>query len=1159
MPIRALIYFLLISTIVYTGVYIFEYERFDLERKSRVNEEVMKLDLASETMLRDLARVAANIGILADSPELHKYLQTPTADTEAQLQAVFLSFSRRIGIYDQIRFIGPNGYERVRINNNGSAWVVPAKQLQSKANHYYFKRAIALPPGQIYISPLDLNVEEGEIEQPIKPTLRVAMPLFNSNGEPQGVLVLNYLAQNLIEHFKQIMTGGIGEAMLVNGDGYWLSSPRAEDEWGFMYGNGKRFSQRFRSAWTEISSREKGIYQDETGLFVFNSLRPRSGFDMPAGSADGEVWKAISHTNPRLMSFSPLAELQARPGVYTSLTLAMLFLSVSLAWLRTNNKNKTLALQTSEWKLTEAQQLAHIGHWEWNVTSGEVEWSNEVFKIFGRSPKMFHPDSENQINTIYPEDKEMVQSAINKSLETGQAYHITHRIVCPDGSIRHVHQRGRPETAAKQSLVIRGLFQDITNTVEAAEALRIRQARQHNLVENMAEGYALQQALIDGQGRTYDFRYLEINPAFERILSVRREDIVGKTILEVFPSVEPHWLEAFAQVAMTGKPLKLQNWGTNTGRFFEVTASSPEKELVAVIFSDITERKKTEEQLRQAATVFDNTSEAIMVVNADRIIETVNEAFTEITGYKADEVVGKNPRILKSDFHEESFYHSIWHALDTTGRWHGEIWNRRKNGVLYATWENISVVKNENGEITKYVSVMSDISSVKEAQAQLEKLAHHDPLTGLANRLVFASNLEQAMERAKRHNTKLALLFLDLDGFKHINDSLGHKLGDELLCAVAESLKQTVRHEDLVARLGGDEFTIILEDVVNPTIAAKLAQKIINALTSPVTLEGHEVLPSCSIGISIYPDDAENASDLARTADAAMYHAKNAGRHTFRFYTAELTRRANERIVMERDLRDALGRNEFVLEYQPQVNVKSGEMVGIEALVRWLHPVKGFLLPDAFIPFAEESGLIEGLSGWVLDKAFSQVRRWKLLGLPRTRLAVNISGYQIKYDHIIPDLKESLQRNQITLNDVILELEITENVLHSDDRAVRTLEALKAENIHITIDDFGTGYSSLGQLKHLPVDRLKIDKGFLADIPEDRDNMAFVKAIIAMGHSLGMGVVAEGIETEAQLAVLREYDCDEAQGFYISRPLAAPQITDWIKGAIPVVAQSQPV
>lgn len=381
MPLRALIYFLLISITVYTGVYIFEYERFSVERQSLVKAEAMKLDLASETMLRDLSRVAANIGILADSPELHRYLRAPTADTEKQLQNVFLSYTRRTGIYDQIRFIDADGYERVWTNYNGKkAWVVPAEQLQRKADRYYFSQAIGLSPGEIYVSPLDLNVENGEIEQPIKPALRVAMPVFNSAGEAHGVLVLNYLAQYLIDHFHEVMIGGIGDAMLVNEGGYWLSSPRAEEEWGFMYGNDHQFPRRFPSAWARIKSGDEGIYQDETGLFIFNSLQPRSAFEIQALSSNGEVWKAISHVKPELMTFSPLAELRNRTGVYTSLTFAILLLSVSLAWLRTNNQNKARALRISEWKLSEAQQLAHIGHWEWNLTSG-VERSSGPMKF----------------------------------------------------------------------------------------------------------------------------------------------------------------------------------------------------------------------------------------------------------------------------------------------------------------------------------------------------------------------------------------------------------------------------------------------------------------------------------------------------------------------------------------------------------------------------------------------------------------------------------------------------------------------------------------------------------------------------------------------------------------------------------------------------------
>ena len=684
---------------------------------------------------------------------------------------------------------------------------------------------------------------------------------------------------------------------------------------------------------------------------------------------------------------------------------------------------------------------------------------------------------------------------------------------------------------------------------QADAALRASEARHRNLLENMADGYVLYQAIFDAQGVPRDYRYLEVNPAFERILGLTREAVIGKTVLEVLPHTEAYWLEVFARVATTGTAERLEQYGGTFDRHFEITTSSPGHGLVAMFFADVTARKQAEVQLRQAATVFDNTMEGILITDAECNIVAVNQAFTNITGFASEDVLGRNPRLLQSGLHDKAFYQALWQTVEHSGQWQGEIWNRRKDGEMFPAWENISVVRDGQGRITHYVAVLADISPLKQAEERLTHLAHHDSLTGLPNRLAFAAGLEQALERAKRHQQKLALLFLDLDRFKLINDTLGHTAGDKLLQVIAERLKNSVRAEDVAARLGGDEFTIILEEIAHAEAAALLAQKIIRAVAEPVHLGDRDVVTSTSIGISVYPDDADNVGDLAKAADAAMYRAKSRGRNTYEFYTRELTALAMQHLAVESNLRLALARDEFILHYQPQIEVASGNLRGVEALLRWQHPELGLILPDQFIEVAEESGIIDGIGDWVLHTACAQARRWQDSGLPPIRIAINLSGHQIIYDHTVETLRIAFDQCGLNPGDVLFELEITESMLQSGERALDTLERLRRLGISIAIDDFGTGYSSLSQLKHLPVDTLKIDRSFMRNVPNDTDNKTIISAIVSLGHSLGLRVIAEGLETPAQLAFLVELGCDEAQGFLISEAVPPERIAALLEQA----------
>ena len=545
------------------------------------------------------------------------------------------------------------------------------------------------------------------------------------------------------------------------------------------------------------------------------------------------------------------------------------------------------------------------------------------------------------------------------------------------------------------------------------------------------------------------------------------------------------------------------------------------------------------DKLRLHAAVVDSTHDGVLISDLDGNIVSINPAFTEVTGYAPHEALGRNPRFLQSGRHDRSFYQGMWAALLETGYWQGELWNRRKNGELYPEWLTLSAVRNEAGAPTHYVGVFTDISKLRNVEARLSHLAHHDPLTSLPNRLLALSRLEHAIEVAQRKGQRLAVLCLDLDRFKTVNDSLGHSAGDELLCAVAARLRSRLREEDTLGRLGGDEFLVLLEDLDAPEGAALVASDIIGALEPSFVLrDGAEVFMHASIGVSLYPDDGDDHLALIRNADAAMYRAKAEGRNTCRFYTEDLTRLAARRLDLETRLRRALANGEFVVHYQPAFSVADGSLIGAEALVRWQPPGEPMVSPGDFIPIAEETGLIVGLGEWVLNTACRQWRAWLDEGLQPGAIAVNLSVEQIRRSDVQAMLRAALEETGLAPH--CLELEITESSLMAQgEQAEALLAGLKSLGVRLAIDDFGTGYSSLAYLKRFAIDKLKIDHSFVKDLADDRNDLAIAAAVVAMAQALEMTVQAEGVETEGQLALLHELGCAAFQGYLRSPPVPA--------------------
>jgi diguanylate cyclase (GGDEF)-like protein/PAS domain S-box-containing protein len=571
---------------------------------------------------------------------------------------------------------------------------------------------------------------------------------------------------------------------------------------------------------------------------------------------------------------------------------------------------------------------------------------------------------------------------------------------------------------------------------------------------------------------------------------------------------------------------------------------------------DITDRKCTEEELGLMAKVFTDSGEGIVITDARSRIVKTNAAFTRLTGYAEEEVLGSDPNILSAGITADEVYQEMWSSLNEQGTWSGELWDRRKTGEIYPKWLSIAAVRNANGKATHYIGSFSDISERKVAETRIHFMANHDALTQLPNRMNLHERLAQVVNLAKRNDTKAALMMIDLDHFKVINDTLGHHVGDQLLIEVARRLMQAVRETDIVARLGGDEFVIVLSVIDCMSDAANVAEKILRTVSAPYQIGSHELRTSPSIGICLFPDDAVETGDLIKYADVAMYAAKAKGGQGHQFFSPMMHVAATSRMVMESELRVAIDKQQFVLYYQPQLDLRTGCLVGVEALIRWRHPGRGLIAPMDFISIAEETGLIAAIGEWVLQEACRQLKEWQDIGIRHIRMSVNLSPIQF-LDKGLPNQVQSALA-MAGLNPDSLDLEVTESMaMNSPADTIATLNLLADSGINLSMDDFGTGYSSLAYLKLFPLHVLKIDRSFVKDIETDPNDADICDVIVLLAHKLGLEVIAEGVETEAQLKFLVSIGCEKIQGYLLSKPLPAELAADFILGHKPGLAVSR--
>jgi len=808
------------------------------------------------------------------------------------------------------------------------------------------------------------------------------------------------------------------------------------------------------------------------------------------------------------------------------------------------------AMRESEERLRLALDAANMGTFDWDIPNNRITWSRWHEELWGYGPGEFDGTYEAFAQRVHPDDLQGVNAEVERCITRREPFRCEFRVVRPDDSMHWVLGRGRftfDENGQPEHM--RGVVVETTARKEAEKALYESKIRlEHLTTANPVVLYALN---VEGE----DLVSAWVSGSIMRILGYTGDEALKRNWWTAHLHVDDRerCLKNMETLLEKNRFVHEYRFARKDGHYIWVRDElrimrDENRDPVEIIgtWSDISEEHKERERMRLFTTAFESTNDGVIITDLDANILSVNKAFEKITGYNSEEVQDKNPNILKSGRHDRSFYQSMWNSLEQLGFWQGEIWNRRKNGEIYPQLLSINKVRDETGQPSHYVGVFTDISKLKETESELEHLAHFDPLTGLPNRLLVHSRIEHAIERANRHNSKIAVLFIDLDDFKKINDSLGHIIGDELLKAMAKRLLNRIREEDTLGRLGGDEFVIILEDIGKSEDIGKVAHDIFDCLRRPFCLDsGYELYVECCIGISIYPIDGTNPTELLRDADTALYRAKELGRNNFSFFTAEMGEQAIENLQLETSLRNAIKNDELLLHYQPKVSLKTGQIVGAEALIRWQRNNE-LVPPFKFIPIAERTGLIAPIGEWVIHTTCKYLRHLLDQGLNVVEIGVNVSVQQFWHQELDAIVRDALEEYDI--NPRLLGVEITESALmEHPEEAMSRLQPISDMGVQIILDDFGTGFSNMAYLTRFPIDVLKIDTTFIKDIDTDPDAAKLVNSIIDLAKGLELNTVAEGVETENHLEFLRNHNCNEMQGYYFSKPVPAEEFETMLR------------
>ncbi|MBA5689633.1 bifunctional diguanylate cyclase/phosphodiesterase [Rugamonas apoptosis] len=801
------------------------------------------------------------------------------------------------------------------------------------------------------------------------------------------------------------------------------------------------------------------------------------------------------------------------------------------------------ALARLQERLTFSLQASNTGLWDWDLASDDLYLSPEWKAQLGYGPDALSNSLATWDMLLHPQDREAVWHAVRDYLASGRLqYENTFRMRHADGGYRWILARGERHEDSDGNAHLLGSHVDITAQKQIEQALRSESEKNLALLRNASDGIHI----LDAHGDV-----IEASVSFCAMLGYTREEVIGMNVA--------CWDAHYTRAELAALVARQLDGGVRNqfetrhrrkdGSVVEVEISNCPMALDGrpVLFNssrDITERKRAEAQLRLTASVFENSQEGILITDEANNIVDVNAAFTRITGYGRDEVVGRNPRMLSSGRHESGFYQQLWGQLRRDGYWRGELWDRRKSGEVFPELVSIAAVRDERGQVQRYVSVFSDISQIKAHEDELNRAAHFDGLTGVPNRVLLADRMRQAIARTAREHTMMAVCYLDLDGFKHINDSLGHDVGDQVLIEAARRIGAAIRADDTVARLGGDEFVVLLLGLHKVDEWDATLGRLLAAIAQPFVIGDKTVTLSASAGVAVYPLDQEDPDTLLRHADQAMYLAKQGGKNRFHLYDPALDRQARDQLEFLTSIRHALEQGQFELYYQPKVNLRTRAVVGAEALIRWHHPQRGLLAPGAFLEQVANTELDIQIGEWVAATALAQLQAWHEQGL-KLSVSINISGYHLESPAFVERLRK-LMAPYPMLPFGALQIEVLETVALNDIALVRDILAACGQlGVTFALDDFGTGYSSLSYLSSLPFDELKIDQSFVRDMLEDKGDLAIVQGVVALAAAFERQIVAEGIETAAQYQALLDLGCGHGQGYGIARPMPAGALPDW--------------
>lgn len=841
-------------------------------------------------------------------------------------------------------------------------------------------------------------------------------------------------------------------------------------------------------------------------------------------------------------------------------------------------------LRTSTRILEASQSIAKVGGVEMHVPTRTLYWTAETYRIHDTTPEDYTPSLDEGFAMYPPGSRELMSSSLRRAMETGEVFDIEIEKFTFKGRKIDLRTTCTSHYEAGKLIRLTGIYQDISERKQAE-----RRHQHHNRIlemllakmpladvlpvitrdlDTLLPGSSCSIMLLDADGKTLRQSASQGLPDFflaaiDGLTIGEGMGVCGSAVFfrhrVVVNDVHTHpWTAPFSAVAQRAnihscwsQPI-FSAQGDVLGTFalyHSKTCNPSDYELNLIenearLTSLAIEQSRAESRLQLAASVFTHAREAILITDAQGNIIEANQVFTDITGYDRAEVIGQNWRMFKSGLHSAEFYSDLWRDLNDKGYWHGEVWNRHKDGSLYAAMTTLSTVQDAQGKTESYVNLFTDITHLKEHQRQLEYIAHYDALTGLPNRVLLADRLKQALLHCHRQSRSLAVLYIDLDGFKAVNDQHGHDTGDQLLVTIAHRLKDVLRDGDTIARIGGDEFVVVMVDLDNSKAYQMVLQRLLSEAAEPVMLNQQLLQVSASIGATLFPQDSVDADQLVRHADQAMYIAKQAGKNCYHLFDVAKDIAVKTRRESIEHIRSALDRKEFVLFYQPKVNMRTGAIIGAEALVRWQHPEQGLLAPGLFLPVIEDHPLSIELGDWVIDEALTQIERWQAQGLLMP-VSVNVGALQLQRSDFVARLAQQLAEHP-QVPATFLELEIVEtSALQDITEVAELMRACSALGVHFAVDDFGTGYSSLTYLKRLPAELLKIDQTFVRDMLDDPDDLAIVKGVIGLADAFHRRVIAEGVETIAHGELLIPLGCELAQGYGIARPMPAAELPHW--------------